>query len=407
MEAQSLLDVLTRTRRSVALNFPEPIWVKAELNQVNERRGHRYLKLIQKGERDEAIARCDGVVWSKTYRQVLRKRGQSAADVLADGQEVCVQVMVDFSEVWGFKLQVVDWDPAFTIGQLELRRRELVEDLDRRGLLTKNRGKSLPAVVQRLAILTSARAAGYADFVAQLSQNPFGYAFQHTLYDVSVQGENVSPTLANAFAEINARADDYDAVLLLRGGGSKLDLASFDRLGVGEAIASCKLPVLVGIGHEVDETLPDLVAHTSQKTPTALAEFVILRASTFEGRFNQSIRQLARWAQRSTETSLRDLIHDQQQLDASARRIVERKAASLLLFQQQLGNSTDRLLEQATTALSSYEQRVALLDPAKILNRGFVLVQHDGHRVLQAAELSAQQRVTLHFTDDAVAAEII
>jgi len=188
MNPITLHDLLLRTRRSIALNFPQAIWVKAEINQITERRGHHYLELLENSENSGPIAKCSAVVWSRQYQQVLRKRGETALEVLSAGQEVCLQVDVDFHEVYGFKVSILDWDPAFTIGQLELQRQAIINSLKHRNLLGRNRALTLPHVVQRLAVLTSSRAAGYADFLAQLKGNLYGYHFELTHFDISVQG---------------------------------------------------------------------------------------------------------------------------------------------------------------------------------------------------------------------------
>ena len=408
MDPISLVEVLTRARRSLALNFPQALWVKAELSSVTERRGHRYLQLVQKQEGDAPVAKCQAVVWSKAYRQVLRKRGHTAAEVLVEGQEVCLQVEVDFHELYGFKLMVADWDPAFTIGQLELRRRAILDSLTARGLLGANRKLPLPLVVQRLAVITSVRAAGYADFTAQLANNPYGYHFEVTLYDASVQGANTEATVVEALRTIAANASAYDAVLILRGGGSKLDLASFDNEAIGVAIAESTLPVLVGIGHEIDETLPDLVAHSSLKTPTALAEFVILRAAAFESDLLNRARLVARWAERTRTTHERELAASAQAVERSAAQVLVRKRIDVERAGERLRLISSAVLQRARQALSAQAEALTLLDPQATLARGYALVSSAaGERLRSADGLTAGDRVELHFRESTATAEIV
>ena len=404
---ESLSTVLTRARRALALNFPTAIWVRCELSEVSERRGHRYLQLVEKGDGDATVARVQGVVWSRTYGSVVRKRGASAAEVLSPGQEVVLQVELDLHEVYGLKLVVADWDPAFTLGQLELRRRAIVDDLRGRGLHRRNGALPLPPVLQRLAVLSSARAAGYADFRAQLAANPHAYRFATTLFDVSVQGEGVAGSVAAALDAIAARREGFDAVVLLRGGGSRLDLASFDRLGVGEAIAGCPLPVLVGIGHETDETLPDLVAHTSMKTPTALADFVVERAARFEAGLLADGREIARVVDRRRARHAEGLLAAHATLATRTARLLERELAAIREREGELSASVGRAFERRAERLSAAEVQLAALDPRAVLRRGFAVVTRGGHPARRAADVSIGDRILTHFHDGTIESDVV
>ena len=402
MEALPLSRLLRRARRALALNFPQPLWVRAEVAEVSERRGHRYLQLVEKGEAERAEARIQALVWSRDYRAVLRQRGAAAAEVLAAGQEVVLRVEVDLHEVYGLKLVVLDWDPAFTLGRLELRRREIVDALRRRRLLRRNAALPLPPVVQRVAVLSSARAAGYADFVAQLAANPHGYRIQTHLYDVSVQGAGVASDVAAAFRRIAERPDAFDAVVVLRGGGSRLDLAGFDDAGVGEAIARSPLPVLVGIGHETDETLPDLVAHTSLKTPTALADFLLERAARFEADLLAVAREIARRSERRRARAAEQLAYLESDVRGAARRRLRRTRGDLDDAGERLGTATHLQLARRRTELDAHARHLSALDPMAVLARGFAIVTRDGTSVRRAGDLLSGDRILTHFADDAV-----
>ena len=401
-EPQRLSRVLQRARRALALNFPDPIWLRAELSEVSERRGHRYLQLVEKGDHESTVARVGGVVWSRDYRAVLRKRGEAAAEVLTAGQAVVVQVTVDFHEVYGLKLVVVDWDPAFTLGQLELRRREIVADLLGRRLLRRNAALTLPLVVQRIAVVTSARAAGYADFDAQLAANSQGYRFETTLFDVSVQGEQTETSVADALSQIASRADAFDAIALLRGGGSRLDLASFDRLGIGEAIASCPIPVLSGIGHETDETLPDLVAHTSLKTPTALAEYIIERATRFEAGLLATAREIVRRAERVRARRSEILQRFERDVAFASSQRLQREYGSVLQAEERLAFCTHAATRRHAERLDALESHLSTLDPRAVLSRGFALVSRGGSPIGSAEVLRSGDRILTQFNDGAV-----
>ena len=407
VEASSLSTLLLRARRALALNFPVAVWVRAELSQVNERRGHRYLVFVEKGPDDQPLAKAQGNVWSRTYRNVIRQRGTDAADVLQAGQEVCVQVEIEFHELYGFKLNVVDWDPSFTLGQLELKRRQIITQLDEEGLLHANSSLSLKPVLQRVAVLTSSAAAGYADFAAQLRENPYGYHFAVTLHDVSVQGANVSASVTAALADCARNAQRYDAVLILRGGGSRLDLAGFDDLGIGRAIAASPLPVLVGIGHEIDETLPDLVANTSLKTPTALAEFLIERAAQYESEQLSLGRSVARLAQDYVATERRRLTELRAGSAYAAKHQLSRQGDRLERGREYVEQAAQLLLRDRRHALQQFALELEGLDPTELQRRGFVYVAVGGRRIVSARDLTTGDRLSTYFADGTIDSTVL
>ncbi|MFK8055020.1 MAG: exodeoxyribonuclease VII large subunit [Saprospiraceae bacterium] len=407
MDVQDLNTVLLRVRRALALNFQQPIWVRTELSQVNERKGHRYLELVQKGADQNPIAKAQASVWGRTFNQVVKTRGSSAADVLVAGQEVCLQVEVDFHEIYGLKLNVVDWDPAFTIGQLALKRIEIVKQLAATGELEKQRQLSLKPVLQRIAVLTSSAAAGYADFKEQLQSNPYGYRFGESLFDISVQGVHVEASLLEAMKQITANASWYDAVVILRGGGSKLDLAGFDRLEIGRAIANCPLPVLVGIGHEIDETLPDLVAFRSLKTPTALASALIDHNANFESRQLELAARVGRIAQQHITQEDHRLLITSNRFGQQCRTEVSRKSNQLALLEKGLFAQVSLRLEASKQVLSAQERQLEALDPKSVFARGFTLTTKQGKILTKADGLTVGDEINTYFGEKSINSKVI
>ena len=382
-----LATVLTRAKRALALNFPAALWVRAEVTQFTERRGNRYLTLSEKGDGGE-LARCGANLWSRDYTRVLRQRGKSAAEVLQAGREVSLQCELELHEIYGLKLRVLDWDPAFTLGQLELERRAILERLSSEGLTGLNAQAPTAPVYQRLAVLTSAAAAGYADFRQQLAENPHGYAYAVDHYDVAVQGERTVPTVTMAFEALAARVGDYDAVCLLRGGGGRLDLASFDRYEIGSAIALCPLPVLVGIGHETDETVPDYVAHTALKTPTALAEHILQRTLQFESQQLQVARRIARWGRQHAHRAGAELDRGAATVRGLTLRRLDRRATALTLARQRLAQLAREAFAKTRNAADAIEAQVEALDPQRVLERGYPITQVNGASVADPTQLS-------------------
>lgn len=401
-----LATVLTRAKRALALNFPTALWVRAEVSQLTERRGNRYLTLTQKGDAGE-VARAGANLWSRDFSRVLRARGRAAAEVLQVGREVSLRCDLELHELYGLKLRVLDWDPSFTLGQLELERRDILERLEAEGLLGLNPQAASGPVYQRLAVLTSATAAGYADFRAQLASNPHGYRYAVDHYDVAVQGERTVPTVTMALEAVAARAGDYDAVCLLRGGGGRLDLASFDRYEIGSAIALCPLPVLVGIGHETDETVPDAVAHTSLKTPTALAEHILQRTLRFESEQRRIARQIARWGQQQTRRLSGELDRGAGEVRALALRQLDRRSDALARARHDLRLHARAAFAKTRLAVDGAATQVEALDPRRVLARGYTITTVRGGGLARPDELTGGQTLHTTFADGETVASTV
>jgi exodeoxyribonuclease VII large subunit len=257
--------------------FPETVWVVAEISELKENRsGHCYLELIEKKEAgDEITARARATIWSYTYRMLKSYFETTTGRLLASGLKVRVQVSVEFHPLYGLSLNIKDIDPAYTIGDMALRRSEIINRLKTEGIFTMNKGLPLPEVPQKIAIVSSATAAGYQDFVNQLVDNFYGFVFYLKLFEATMQGTEATPSIIRALERIYRYADFFDAVIIIRGGGAQADLSCFDTYELGAHVAQFPLPIFTGIGHEKDDTVVDLVAHSRLKTPTAVAEFLI------------------------------------------------------------------------------------------------------------------------------------
>lgn len=269
-------------------NFQHPYWITAEISEMNiNASGHCYLELIEKEpDSDHIVARARAVVWAYTFRILKPYFETTTGRPLAPGLKILIQVEISFHEIYGLSLTVKDIDPGFTIGEMALRRKEIIDRLQREGVFDMNRQLSFPLVPQRIAIISSATAAGYQDFIHQVTHQPYGYHFNLTLFPAVMQGKDAEQTLIGALEEIYEREEDFDLVVIIRGGGSQADLSCFDNYRLASYIAQFPLPVLTGIGHEKDETVADLVAFTNLKTPTAVAEFILNRVLEFEERMN-------------------------------------------------------------------------------------------------------------------------
>ncbi|MFK7932323.1 MAG: exodeoxyribonuclease VII large subunit [Saprospiraceae bacterium] len=402
----SLSDLTTQLRRVVALNFAQSLWIKCELAQVNLSRGQHYLNLIQKeAETGEIIAAADAILWFKTHNRLKRKLGRSLDAILQSGMEVLLQVKIEYHERWGLSLHIEDVDPSYTLGQLELQRQETIAKLEKANLLAKNREIPLPLVAQRVAIISSINAAGYQDFLRQLEQNDYQYQFDCQLFSAAMQGAQVEQEVLQQLKRIRRARKPFDVVVIIRGGGAKLDLAVFDSLKIAQAVAKFPLPVLTGIGHDTDEVILDLVAHTALKTPTAVAEFLI----QYHLRFETRLLNLGMQAQRAAQTQLAEQQYNLQRLRENLRfhsqLPLQRAQQQLQQIATQLPQVVDFQVKRAQQQLNSLSQIVALLDPVATLGRGFALIKKDGKYLTQIGQVAANDVVEIVMQDGQIEVE--
>ncbi len=265
-------------------NFSENIWIVAEIGDIKyNKNGHAYLELIEKSENDDKIlAKASANIWSYTLRMLKPYFETTTGQSLQAGLKILISVKVEFHQLYGFSLNIRDIDPTYTLGDLERRRLEIIEQLRNEGVFDMNKQLEMPAVVQKIAIISSETAAGYEDFMKQLNNNSYGYKFYTKLFPAIMQGEKTETTIIEALHEIFEYETFFDAVVIIRGGGARSDLMSFDSYELAYFITQFPLPVIVGIGHEKDKSIIDLVSHSSLKTPTAVAEFLVSKFVDFE-----------------------------------------------------------------------------------------------------------------------------
>ena len=396
----SIFELNEFIRRVLALNLSEAVWVQGELAQINENRGHHFLTLVQKAsESEEILAQSEAVIWQRTYRSIRRKTGRIIDDVLRAGMEIKILVRVDFNERYGLKLIIEDIDPNFTLGELERQKRESLEKLEQEGLLLRNASLKLPAVLQRIAVLSSPEAAGLQDFLAQIQTNSYGYAFQYELFPAAVQGAQVWSEMQKQLKTINRRASQFDCLVLIRGGGSRTDLAAFDQYPICAAFAQSALPLLTGIGHEIDETLVDRVAHLSLKTPTAVADFLLTRNLQFENQIHDlglRIQQLGRHRLRMEGLQLGKA---EQSLFFHCRQQQKNARFKLNLLQDQLPQLLKAQLQKSRFELEKLEQSIQLLDPDQLLKRGYSLSFINGKLLHSIDQLKVGDEIITQLAD--------
>jgi|JI10StandDraft_1071094.scaffolds.fasta_scaffold03347_20 exodeoxyribonuclease VII large subunit len=387
-------------RRVIALNFAEPIWVSCEISQVKEVRGNVYLDLVYHDEKSQDItAQISASIWYKSYLFLKTKLGALLPSLLREGTHILVKVQVEFSERYGMKLIIEDIDPSFTIGQMEMNRQKIMQKLSDDGLIGLNKNQKMPSVVKRIAVISSATAAGFIDFQNHLQHNSYGYTYKISLYQVAMQGQNTEKDVTKAFDAIHESVDQYDCVLIIRGGGSKLDLSAFDNYNIGAKISKCNLPVLTGIGHDIDSTVADICASYSLKTPTALADYIIEHNFRFETTLTEVTHWISRMAGQLIKNKELELQQTIQILKIIPSEIIRTNQVSINYINQNINTSVKTILHRHTERLKTIDSNIHLLNPKNILKRGYSIIRQDNTVIKRSTDLDKNKDIQIEFFD--------
>ena len=390
--------------------FTTPVWVIGEISELKTNRsGHCYLVLIEKEANGDAIvAQARATIWSYTFRMLQPYFESATGQQLTEGIKVLVSVSVEFHELYGYSLNIRDIDPTYTLGDMARRRREIVTRLQAEGVADMNKGLTLPLVPQKIAIISSDTAAGYQDFVDQLINNPAGYCFHTKLFTAIMQGNQAESSIIGALEQIYLYENFFDAVVIIRGGGSQADLSCFDNYNLAYYITQFPIPVITGIGHEKDKSIADFVAHTSLKTPTAVAEFLIsgvaqfdLRIDELRNRFVVMIGELLVETKSHIEQFTHVIAPTAREKILKVNRLLEKTTGVLSGTLQRITTAnydqmarkmqrSENMIKSIITDSRHYleisYQKAMLTDPAKILERGYSITTYNG-RALKDTEM--------------------
>ncbi|HBB92177.1 MAG: exodeoxyribonuclease VII large subunit [Bacteroidetes bacterium GWF2_49_14] len=407
-EAISLFELNNRIRGVIESGIPEPVWIIAEISDLTyNRNGHCYMELIEKApDEDQILARSRATIWATTLRMLRPYFETTTGQELAPGIKILIRVSVEFHELYSISLTVKDIEPSFTLGDLARKRQQIIRRLEEAGVFDMNKGTELALVPQRIAVISSPTAAGYGDFQDQLQNNASGYVFYTRLFPAVMQGEETASSIISALDRIARYADFFDVVAIIRGGGSKLDLSSFDHYDLGYYVTQFPLPVITGIGHEQDDSVLDLVAHTRCKTPTAVAEFLLDHVEEFNGRVDSLAGDTVETARQYLQVQREKVTLALRTLKLSSRNFREQNLLriSQLITRFQTGNiAFFRSQEQKIKLL---EQVSVLNDPRRLLIRGYTLTIKEGRIVKSVTQLKQGDRVTTKFSDGEVQADI-
>ena len=399
MEALSLYDLNALVRRSLEQCLPDEYWVQAELSDVRTNStGHCYLEFIQKDLRSNSlIAKARGTIWANVYRLLKPYFEESTGQAFVSGIKVLVQVTVSFHELYGYSLTVQDIDPTYTLGDMARRRREILKQLEEEGVLTLNKELEMPVLPQRIAVVSSPTAAGYGDFCHQLKNNSRGFFFHTELFPALMQGDRVEESVLSALDAILNRQEDFDAVVIIRGGGATSDLSGFDTYLLAAACAQFPLPIITGIGHERDDTVLDSVAHTRVKTPTAAAEYLINCMNLAADELEVLISQLHESVRSRLTEEHRKLISYRNRIPSAVVRRVSDAKLALLTTRKDISLAVQTSLSRQRHRLELLQQRLADASPEKTLARGSSITLKDGKVVKNAAMLNEEDEIVTRF----------
>lgn len=444
--ALSLFELNARVRAMLHHTLPDCYWVAAEISELRvASNGHCYLELVQKDTfSGSLVAKARAMIWRQNYVMVSSHFEHATQQRLTAGIKVLVYVSVEFHELYGYSLNIVDIDPTYTLGDLAQRRQEIIRQLQEDGVMDLNKELPLPRVMRRIAVISSATAAGYGDFCNQLQQS--GYDFTLKLFPAIMQGDKVERSVIDALDAIAAECDEWDVVVIIRGGGATTDLNGFESYLLAANVAQFPLPILTGIGHERDDTVIDLVANTRLKTPTAVAAFLIERRgnetallqglterllNAVQQRLSAEQNQLKALEQQLQYAVERQTMRQRQQFDTLAHRYelastqyvgrqreqLTRLALRLEAFAQsdlqrerqrlqqqplRIATAIERLLVQRHHQLELLQRSVKLAGPDRILAMGFSITTHEGKAVRNAEDVKQGDELTTTFAHGSI-----
>ena len=400
-------------RETIEEYLPDTLWVQAELASVRENRGHCYMELVEKIDDKAIMAQAKACCWKNTWMRVGKNFTEVTGSPLSTGMKVLLRVHANFHEAFGFSWIVDDIDPTFTLGDMSRRRQEIIRILTEEGIIDLNKQLPISPFCKRIAVISSATAAGYGDFCNQLEDNDYGFKFETRLFPAIMQGEQVEASIIKALNSIyesglgtHGKAEHFDCVVIIRGGGSTTDLSGFDTLALAENVANFPLPVITGIGHDRDKSILDIVACVSVKTPTAVAEYLISNLTQTLDRIVDYTLRINNIIKQRIESERLHLQSLKQNINSSINIRIIKEQNSLNELLTKLSNLSERQLIIENNRLTLLEQRVNNVDPQNILKKGYTMTLHKGKIVTDPAILHQNDDITIMFAKGSVDATV-
>ena len=383
MKQYTLSELCSCIDEALSMELNDTYWVRAEIASLTER-GHCYMELVEKAKNNAIAAKLRATCWQHVYHLLSAYFANETGQTLAVGMQVLLQVEVSFHAVYGLSLNVVGIDPTFTLGDLAHQRQLTIQRLQEDGVMDLQRSLPLPLLPRRVAVISAADAAGYGDFCHQLQSNSGGFRFHTQLFPAVMQGEQSPASIIAALQQIAATADLYDLVVIVRGGGATTDLRNFDDYSLAFHCANFPLPIIAGIGHTRDVSVVDMVVHTSVKTPTAAAEWLIAAMPAQADRLGELQLRLQRVVQMA----------------------VRKQHSKLDALWQSLRFATQRRLHRQRTQLEFWEKTIALHSPERIYRMGYSLTTVNGKIVKSINDVKAGDQLLTHTADGTITSEV-
>lgn len=397
----SLYELNSLIKEVLRDGFPELYWMRAETSDVRvNQNGHCYLEFIEKDVQGRnTIARSRAVIWSNTFNLLKMYFESETGQPFSSGMKVLVQVSVEYHELYGMSLTVHDIDPAYTLGDQARNRAAIIRQLEVDGVIDLNKELILPMVANRIAVISSPTAAGYEDFCDQIYNNIYGFVFYTKLFPAIMQGDRAEDSIIAALEEIYAFQECFDAVVIIRGGGATSELSCFDSYLLAASCAQFPLPVITGIGHERDETVLDIVAHTRAKTPTAVAEFLIDNMGNSADNLVRVTDRIISGVERRLQDDVLLLNSYQAQLIFRMKGWSKEQSGAIASIASQLKRMIARKVKDEKGDLDVFERHLALISPENILKKGYTLTFKNGKVLKAASTVEAGDVITTRFAD--------
>lgn len=408
MKSITLLELNRKIADVVNSTFDEYIWVVAEISEIRTAaNGHCYLELIEKSNRTKSIvARIRATIWNNRWLIIKDSFERTTNQPISAGLKILVCAQIQMHEAYGLSLNIVDIDSSFTLGEMAIRRKEIIARLTEEGIIDMNKELDMPILPQRIAIISAENAAGYGDFCHQLANNDFGLKFYTHLFRASMQGDKTENTIIDALNRIYDNYEKFDVVVIIRGGGGVADLSSFDSYDLAVNIANFPLPVIVGIGHERDNTVIDIVAHTSVKTPTAAAAYLI---SILENELNnieylkQTLIDTANKKREILSSQISKIISDIKSTHIK----INAQINGISVLKEKVKLFSRNRMDVEKNKLSYIDKTTEICRPENILNRGFSITRANGHAIKDVDNIEIGSNIEIQLAKGSIMTKAI
>ena len=408
MNSITLSELTSRIQETIRSNFDSSVWIRAEISELRENPGgHCYLELIEKDSNsDTLLAKTKATIWASTYRMLKPYFESSTGQTLRSGLNVLVAVSVEFHGLYGFSLNIRDIDPTFTIGEMAARRLQIIRRLEADGIVEMNKQLDFPVLPQRLAIISSATAAGYGDFCDQLANDSSQFAFYKKLFPAIMQGDQTEKSIIAALEKIYENIDLFDVVVIIRGGGATTDLACFDSYELALNCAQFSLPIISGIGHQRDISILDMVAHTSVKTPTAAAEFLISVMQDSENQVVNLVADIQNIVRNNIENEIRFFDQTKFRIKQILQSWVVQKNHILERQKSRLKSTVRMQILKQSNRLSLLEKNIETHSPIFLLKHGYTITTLNGKRITSNKQVKPGDKIRTFVADGEFGSEV-